>query len=643
VVLQSDIRPGEEVIARKLIATVRGWLSKPSGTLFTLLGDFGSGKTSFCQRLACELALAARDDATARRPVVVDLREGGSTTVTFENLLIDRCQRLLAEPVNPQALLHLNREGHLVLIFDGFDEIIGYSEPGRFVENLWQILRACEGKAKVLLTCRTHYFRDQPEEVRQLGKARAVLTSEGATQLYEELRDQPGVKIGYLREFGDDEIAEYLRKALPPPADWQAFREEIRRTYNLEDLTERPFLLEMIVKTLPKLRADDRAEVTIADLYEAYCESWFEKSDFRLTLTREHKVALVEYLARLLWDTPEQRVHYQDLAERAVAFFSDLSLSPFDKERIDFEVRTALFLHRDAAGYYSFIHRSFLEFFVARTLRQGLARGDRQCLNLRRLPREVAFFLELWPEREKIPELAASVLAGAYQKRVSENAVVLLHLHCRAGLGPLAGSGSELHQDDEGLDRLRRAFVQARPREAMQLAGADFSGAELCGVDLGGAVLRGTSFERAELRGASAPGRSRGHRGWLRRRCARGARRRPLRRRLGPLRPHGRAGAPCAGAGPGGVARRASAVKVGVISPSRGWCSENAPVYTLTMQLIRFTSSWALPRVFYDRLRICSPQDELGVPNGIATNSYGKSTSHPPNHMALGSWAQRSA
>ncbi|MCP4661162.1 MAG: NACHT domain-containing protein, partial [bacterium] len=250
-VLQSGIRPGEEVVAKKLTATVREWLKKPIGTLFTLLGDFGSGKTSFCQHLACELALAARDDATARRPVVVDLREGGSTTVTLENLLIHRCQQLSSEPINAQALLHLNREGHLVLIFDGFDEIIGYSEPARFVENLRQILRACDGKAKVLLTCRTHYFRDQPEEVRQLGKARDVLTTAGATQLYDELRDRPGAEIGYLREFGDDEIAEYLRKALPPPADWQAFREEIRRTYNLEDLAERPFLLEMIVKTLP--------------------------------------------------------------------------------------------------------------------------------------------------------------------------------------------------------------------------------------------------------------------------------------------------------------------------------------------------------------------------------------------------------
>ncbi len=119
VVLQSDLRRGEQVVPKGLTAAVREWLGKPTGMLFTLLGDFGSGKTSFCKRLAWEMAPAARDHATARRPVVVDLREGRSSMVTLESLLSHRCQQLSNEPVNPQALLRLNREGYLVLIFDG--------------------------------------------------------------------------------------------------------------------------------------------------------------------------------------------------------------------------------------------------------------------------------------------------------------------------------------------------------------------------------------------------------------------------------------------------------------------------------------------------------------------------------------------
>ncbi|MFP5286829.1 MAG: NACHT domain-containing protein, partial [Thermoanaerobaculia bacterium] len=442
VVFEADIRPGEEIPHMRLTAEIHRWLSESSGTFLALLGDFGCGKTSFSKRLASELAVKARAEledgggGTTRAPVLIDLREGGSTTVTLESLLTHSFQRLSPQPFNPQALLRLNREGHLLLIFDGFDETIAYTEPGRYVENLRQILRAAEGKAKVLLTCRTHYFRDRPEALRRFGRAPEVVTSQGATRLYEEIQERPGAEIAYLPEFSEEQVDEYLSRALPPPADWKAFREQIRRTYDLENLAVRPFLLEIIVKTLPRL-AERRRQVTLADLYETYCESWFSHTDFRLTLTRNRKVALVEYLARLVWDSPENRVHYDLLFERAAEFFNDRPLSLRDKEQIDYEVRTALFLNRNPEGYYSFIHRSFLEFFLARTLRRGLAAGDPGCLALRRITREVAFFLEFWPEAKRIPELAADVLTAGCQPGVSENALLLLYFHARATLGPL--------------------------------------------------------------------------------------------------------------------------------------------------------------------------------------------------------------
>jgi hypothetical protein len=505
VVLQSDLEPGEEVRARPIFAAVHDWLERRDAPVLALLGDFGSGKTSFCRRLACELALAAREpsEAPLRRPVLVDLREGGSATVTLENLLTHCFQRLSSRPFQPQALLRLSHEGHLVLLFDGFDEIVGYAEPGRFVEHLRQILRAAAGQAKVILSCRTHYFRDRPEEVRRLGKARDVVSSEGATRLYDELTERPGTEIAYLREFTPKQIDEYLEKALPPPADWPSFRDEIRRTYNLEDLAERPFLLEIIVKTLPRLR--DRGEVTLADLYENYCESWFDHTDFRLTLTREHKVALVEYLARLIWDAPGQSVHYQELFEKSTEFFAGKSLTPHDKERIDYEVRTALFLHRDERGYYRFIHRSFLEFFLARTLRAGLDAQDPGCLDLKRLTREVVLFLTFWPEARRIPELAGRVLEEGYRPRVSENALVLLDLWVRSGIAPLVGPGSEVLDRPDVLGNVRERWTEARPR-GIALNGAELDGVDLRGADLVGARLKGARLERADLRGARLDG-----------------------------------------------------------------------------------------------------------------------------------------
>lgn len=523
VVLQSGIGPGQNVRSHGLTETVQTWLDEPRKSFLALLGDFGAGKTSFCRRLACDLAVSVREKpGSARIPVMIDLRAGGSTTVTLENLLTHHFQSLSSRAFNPQSLLYLNREGYLVLLFDGFDEVIAYSEPSRYVDHLRQILRAAEGDAKVILTCRTHYFRDRPDEIRTLHGRSSGLLTEGATRLYEELGKKPGVDIAYLRELTEEQIEEYLRKAVPPPGDWREFREQIRHTYNLRDLAERPFLLEMIVKTLPKLRTGERpGQVTVADLYSTYCESWFDHTDFRLSLTRDRKVGLVEHLARKLWNAPEQKVHYQTLFDESTSFFSDRPLTPHEKDKIDFEVRTALFLHRDEEGHYSFIHRSFLEFFVARTLRAGLRDGEAGCLDVRPLTREVAFFATFWPEAQRIPELAARVLAAPYQPRISENALRLLAFHVRSQLGPLVGPGADVQDSPEGLSRLRERFQALCPPE-IHLEGADLAGADLRGVFLEGAFLTEAVLDRASLQGASLD-RARLERASLIRANARGA------------------------------------------------------------------------------------------------------------------------
>lgn len=497
-VLEKDLLSSEDQDFKGLTETVLAWLDQPTSTFLALLGDFGCGKTSFCKRLGCKLATKSKENpGEVRMPILIDLREGGSTTVTLENLLTHHFQRLSSQSFNPQALLHLNREGYLLLIFDGFDETIAYSEPGRYLENLRQILRAAEGKAKVLLTCRTHYFRDRPEELKRLARSPELASSPGATKLYEEIQERAGAEIGYVLEFREPQIEEYLKKALPAPADWKAFREQIRHTYNLEELAERPFLLEIIVKTLPHLMARG-SEITLADLYATYCESWFAHTDSHLTLTREHKVALVEYLACLIWNSPENRVHYTALAEKAAEFFRGHSLTAYDMERVDYEVRTALFFHRDAEGYYSFITRSFLEFFIARTLQKGFSKSDPNCLNLKHITREVAFFLEFWPASKKICEVTGEILERNYQPRISENALLLLYFHARARLGPLVGPGSET----ENLLEIRKTFSGLRPK-ILNLAGADLEGARIPEIDLSGACLEKARLTRADLRLAS--------------------------------------------------------------------------------------------------------------------------------------------
>jgi predicted NACHT family NTPase len=65
--------------------------------------------------------------------------------------------------VSPEAFLHLLKEGKIILIFDGFDEMATQSNAALTMKNFMELNRAFAGKAKILLTCRTHYFKDRVE------------------------------------------------------------------------------------------------------------------------------------------------------------------------------------------------------------------------------------------------------------------------------------------------------------------------------------------------------------------------------------------------------------------------------------------------------------------------------------------------
>lgn len=489
---ESELRPGRQAEPKNATTVVHRWLQHKGAGPFLLLGEAGSGKTSFCKRLASELAQQVRSELSegkirSRIPVHINLREAGEAD-TIEDLLLKHFQHVSRKPVHLQAPLRINREGYLLLLLDGFDEIPGKSEPGYYVERLRQLLRVAEGKAKILLTCRPHFFRD-----------RQAVTTRTSTPLYKEVRDRPGVEVAYLLDLTEERIKDYLRKALPPPVDWDETYQKLRQTLDLADLAARPFFLDLVVRALPVLSRRD-GEITPTYLYETYCQSWFNQTDFLLTLDPQRRAVLVEHLARLIWSSPEGRVHYEVLAEKALELFRERRLPFFDKDRVDSEIRTAPFLRRDAEGYYSFIHRSFLEFFIARGLREGLAADDASCLDLRRITREVAFFLESWSGAATIEPIATAVLAQSYRSLRSENALLLLYFRARATLGPLVGPGSELLSPAQ-LSSLTEAFVRLRPEE-IHLENADLEGAALPGIDLSHAHLEGARLVRTDLRQA---------------------------------------------------------------------------------------------------------------------------------------------
>ena len=493
--IEQDFIPERSLEVINSFQFVKQWLKSTDKKQFSLLGDYGTGKTSFAQKLAYNMAADyKKDPGKGRIPFLVDLRQC-QQTMSLKNLVHQQLINANIEPANEDIFLKLLAEGKILLIFDAFDEMATMSNADITLDNFRQLNQAVTGDAKVILTSRTHYFRDQYEVDRILKKQGVEGLSKTATALYREISGRPEYEIVYLKEFSDPQIKEYLQKGLKE--GWKAAYEKILAIYNLYDLSSRPVLLDMIVKSLPKIEKG-KEEFNVVHLYEVYTFSWFERDDHRLQITKEGREDLVEELAYRLWEEGKKSIHYSDLYDVLSEHLKLKIKSRKELEIADSEVRTASFLVRDAEGNYAFAHKSFQEFFIARKIKKELLEENTEILDLRRLSVEIIFFLRhLMENDDKIIGPMAQLLEKEYRENISENALFLFYTVIKMGfLKQRFSLNEDVKFSTEEIETFRKALQEYLPGQL------NLRAALLNGLSLPNMVFIHTDFTESSVENA---------------------------------------------------------------------------------------------------------------------------------------------
>ncbi|NTU41812.1 MAG: NACHT domain-containing protein [Nitrospirales bacterium] len=488
--------------AQPLSQYVDEWLDDPQAGFFTLLGDYGTGKTSFTKKIAHDMAVRyEKDKSQFRVPVLINLNDV-SKALSLENIIFNHFSRTAQMSVIPETVLYLLKEGRLLLIFDGFDEMATQSNAALTMRNFMELNRAFAGSAKIILTCRTHYFKDRAETEETL-KAKKRGLSESATELYRAIQGKQGYSLGYLQEFKASQIEEYLKKTLPD--QWRDAKATIASVYNLKDLSSRPVLLDMIVKSLPKIR-EKAGTIQAADLYAAYVHSWIDREDWRHELTREGREFLAEEMAERIWEMETDRVHHSLINDVLKNYLQDKKsiVSVSDIELASSEVRTASFLIRDDEGNYGFAHRSFMEFFLAQRIAKRLKKVDTNCLRLKRLSKEVILFLSQLASYTLLISTARGIMFRPYEKMISENALLIYYWTHRYQIMrgneilPLETLRSHFQKN-----KLYSVFLDGADLEQTDLSGICIENVQMNGANLGSSVLAGAILQHASLIGAN--------------------------------------------------------------------------------------------------------------------------------------------
>lgn len=345
------------------VASTVGWLQDAaSPRLMMVIGDDGSGKTSFLRRLAYELVTGSADEDPLPVPLLIDLRPI-SNAGSLETVLQHHLRTTIGWFGNPEAITYLLRAGRIVLLLDGLDEMVATSYSIGAEEQLRAFAAATTEPGRtpaanrVIVACARQFARDEVPAV--------------------ALAERVGAVVRELAPFDDEQIAKFVanraggaRRGTVEKLQKLAQTAASQTAAPGAPMAGMPMMLSLLVGSAPDQDVPgggDGEELTVAALFERDVATWFGRTARGPAMTRAQREEVVDRLAAALWKLPDNELHH-------AVFAAELELDPAVLDR---ELRTAPFLQRSESGTFRFIHRTYLEYFMARHIARQASAGAR--------------------------------------------------------------------------------------------------------------------------------------------------------------------------------------------------------------------------------------------------------------------------
>lgn len=437
---------------------INQWLQNTNSRFLVIMGEYGTGKTTFTKNLVYQLASQylghdysrSIHDEKRRIPMWLPL-------LRFEKSMDNFVSSLCTNKYGITSLSYAQfqkqfEEGKFLVIYDGFDEMtqkMNTDEKRRNLQQLRSLFDKGSG-SKIILTCRKEYFQTEAEK-RQLFNA-------------------PDTEVVNLMPFDEGQIKQFLRSHSENPDElW----DEIQNIKGLHDISKRPVLLDMLVEHLPDLLAKriDGKPIKATDLYEACINKELErKLHVRMDISIKDRHRVLSKLATwmyvndtLVFDVREIGAEI-DFKEE----FQAQTSSEVENRLNQFLAFT--FLIWDNDYQFRLSHKSFRDYLTAQAFVKEINSGNIQFFSKAKLTDELQNFLLEQPLDKAI----------------------LLQLILTA---------KSLNEENQWQGTNAASLLLKMDEKA--LAGQNLAGCLLREVDFSGCHLKGTSFHSAVLSGAS--------------------------------------------------------------------------------------------------------------------------------------------
>ncbi|WP_405413843.1 NACHT domain-containing protein [Streptomyces rubiginosohelvolus] len=512
------------------------WLTDPTKKHLSLLGEFGMGKSWFSLHFADRLAQAWKDAKQRgvprpRMPLVIPLRDYAKQTSVSALLSEFFFNKHKIGLRSYDVFSVLNRMGRLVLIFDGFDEMATRIDRNTMVANFWELAKAAEPGAKVLLSSRTEHFPDAAE-------ARDLFEAKVSTSMSQIPQEGPTFEIVELIPFDDIQIQRMLSHLLSPEKI-----DSVMSNDDVRDLMRRPVMSELVIDALPEIESGAPINLTRIYLYAIKRKMDRDVTSRRTFTSRADKLFFLSEVASEMLRTNQLTLNYRDFPDRLRSCFGSAVENRKDLDYWEQDMRNQGMLVRNAEGDYGPSHKSLLEFLtaykfaaelglLAGTFLEMLPRSDdpaasayswSEYFSMRGADGSLPSLKMVEPEAVEIlvrgfgadyfNSVVYDFLATITREHPDYENVLIRHIQSTVGRGDAAflggncanllghAQGTLAGADLRGVDL--SGFREADlPESRISLRGANLSGATLNAANLSLIDKTGTDFTDADLRGS---------------------------------------------------------------------------------------------------------------------------------------------
>ncbi|WP_433733642.1 TIR domain-containing protein [Nocardia sp. CA-129566] len=480
---------GDQLIRDDLVGELMKVVAADHGRFILILGDFGRGKT-FALR---ELARRITETMPALIPILIDLRALDKTH-SVDGLVAAHLANHGEDRIDLKALHYMLREGRVVLLFDGFDELVTRISYDFAADHLETLLQAAVGKAKIIVASRTQHFESRAQVLTALGERVGLLQDRRIVSIEDFA---PAQIHAFLtnRYGGDVRRADARMGLITGIEDLLGLAQNPRMLGFIADLDER------------RLRAAAGAKQAVgpAGLYREILESWLTYEADRtagvagaLPGLRLHELWLgVTAFALRIWETGEPYLRLSELTEVAAGLAELTGSTRMSVQQSAHAIGSGSLLVRTEDNLFGFIHSSVMEWLVANHIAEQFEVGTAAPAQLAQAPLSqlsIDFLCDLADNRA-LRAWAEAALADQAADDVSRTNAIRVTTRLRTA--PTADlRGASLAGEDLSYRDLRD----------VDLTGADLTGARLVGTNLDRAVLHGARLVGARLDEASLVG-----------------------------------------------------------------------------------------------------------------------------------------